>query len=298
MRIRVLGGAALVALAICATALAAPVTIPDADDSPLELPIRDDGFFDVQQPPNQYNDDCALGDVGGPFQDDVGFTPASDVESPGGDTDTFDGGLVLWVQSQAGRSPFEDRNRVGNLNGTQIKVGPTRLRGLRVTRFERTFPSLTTLRSLIKITNPGRRAKRRTIIWDSDLGADGDEEVAASSTAPDNALTDRDRWLVFDEDPGSDPLGTLVVRGKGSRVDTRVRNSVVDADGCISYNVRLRVPPRSTRYLLFFTEAHDSTDLTEARSDAQRYDERRPAGVLGGLSDGVKSRVLNWDLAG
>jgi hypothetical protein len=101
---------------------------------------------------------------------------------------------------------------------------------------------------------------------------------------------------VFDESDGSDPLGTFVLYGKGARKQTRVFNPVIDEDSCISFSAAVSIPPRSTRYLLFFTEAHDSDDLAGAKADARRYNDRKPAKVLKGLSRAVKRNVLNWDL--
>ena len=295
-----LGG--VLAVAIAAVAWAAPVTIPGPDgfQQNLRLESEGDSFFDVYQPPDQYNDDCALGDLGGPIADDVGFSPASDVDAEDGTNDTFDGGLVLAVRSPGGTTIFEDSNQTGNKVGEQITVGPEKIRGLRVTRVERALQTSPTLRSLIKVKNPKRgKAIKRTLIWDSDLGADDSEVVRASSTN-DLVLTNADRWMIFGDDPvnPSDAQGTFVLYGKGKGVKkTKVFNPVVDADSCISFRITVRVPPRSSRYVLFFTEVHPEDALADAVADAKKFNRKKPAGVLGGLKKSVKKRVVNWDLA-
>ena len=287
---------AAVALGAAAIAWAAPVQIPDSYQI-LNLESVGDARFDVTQPPDQYNDDCALGDLGGPVADDVGYSPATDVRSEGNDSDTFDGGLVLAI-GRPGGAPvvFEDSDQFANKVGQQITAGPETITGLRVTRTERALATTPTLRSLIKLRNPKRKAQKRRVIWDSDLGADGNEVVLASSTT-DLVLTNADRWMIFDEDPGSDPLGTFVLYGKGKGVKkTRVFNGVADADGCISFQTTVKVPKRSTRYLLFFTQVHDSDDGDGAVAAAKKFNRRKPAGVLAGLGKKVKRNVVNWKL--
>ncbi len=300
MRIRFLlvGAAFLIAIPVALAARASfAIPYPGSDDK-LLLELRGDGFFDAYQPPDEYNDDCALGDLGGETIDDVGFTPASDVRSEGASDDAFDGGLVLWVRNGNKLGVFEDPNSKGNLNGNTLKVGPDNVGGLKVTRTERVFPNLVALRSLIKLQNRSKsKAAKRTIIWDSDLGADDDEVSRASSNGSAN-LADNDRWMVFadsDSSP-SDAVGTFVLYGKGASHTTKVFNPVADADSCISFKIKVRIPPDSVRYLLFFTEVHDAVDVAEAKQAAARYNARQPAKVLKGLSGKVKKNVLNWDL--
>ncbi|HSI81784.1 MAG TPA: hypothetical protein VK919_14160 [Solirubrobacterales bacterium] len=290
---------AAIAVGGAAIAWAAPVTIPVSSSNDLNLESKGDGHFDVSQPPDQFNDDCALGDLGGDPSDDVGYTPANDARSEGGDTDTFDGGLVLAVARPGGTPKvFEDPDGIGNKVGEQITVGPAKMLGLRVARTERAFSNTPTLRSLIKLRNTKRKSVRRKLIWDSDLGADDSEVVIASSTN-DLVLSNADRWMIFDESDGSDPLGTFILYGKGKRVKrTKVFNPVVDADSCISFQITLKIPKRSTRYLLFFTQVHDSDAPGAASLAARRFDRRKPKGVLGGLSKAVKKKIVNWDLAG
>ena len=285
------------ALALAAVAWASPVTLPVAQDYELNLESKGDAIFDVAQP-GKYNDDCAAGDIG-LAEDNVGFSPANDGQSESGNTDEFDGGLILSVKGQI----FEDPDQTGDLVGDQITVGPTKLAGLRVKRVETALQASPTLRSLIKLKNKSKhKAKKRTITWESDLGADTSEVVHRTSSG-DAVLTDSDRWFVFadSEDSPADPPGTLVLFGKGKGVKkTQVVDPITDQNGCVEHSIRVKVPKKSSRYLLFFTEAHDIglAGVSDAISDAAKFNKKRPKGeLLAGLKKSVKKKVLNWDLA-
>ena len=286
-----------VVLVVAATALAAKVDIPDEEDA-LNLVAQDQTTFDSMQPPD-YNSDCALGDIPDPG-DDLGYSPAGDVDSADSSEDVFDGGLVLWIQRGNQRHAFEDGNAKAVKRGNDyLRTGPDDVAGLRVTRVEEGLGAAPALRSLIKLQNRTGHTAKRTIIWDSDLGAD-DTEVARASSAGGTGLSDQDSWLVFADnaDGPSDGVGTFVLFGKGAREKTSVFNEIKDQDSCVSFKMRIAVPPNSTRYLLFFTEAHDNAEegVAAARKDAKRYNDREPKKVLRGLSDSVRSKVLNWDL--
>jgi hypothetical protein len=296
--------AGAMALSLAAVAWASPVTLPNSDTvpfQPIKLDVAGAAFFDPYQPPDIYTDGCALGD-GVPdsfvFEDDTGFTPASDGESDDGSDDEFDGGLILSIQGAI----FEDADGSGDLVGEQLTVGPTKLKGLRVKRVETGLQGSPTLRSLIKLKNKSKRkAKKRTIMWESDFGADKSEVVRETSSG-DSALTDKDRWLVFadDETSPSDAVGTLVLYGKGKGVKkTKVNDPVADQNGCVKHTIRVKVPKKSSRYLLFLTEAHngDEDGVDQAEDDAAKFNSKKPGdGVLAGLKKSVKKKILSWDL--
>jgi hypothetical protein len=284
------------ALALAAIAWASPVDIP-VSEYELELDAQGDTIFDVAQPPDFYNDVCAAGDLGS-AEDDLGFSPSNDVQSDDGSFDVFDGGLILLVEGEI----FEDLDQTGDLVGEQLTVGPTKLAGLRVKRVETALPGSPTLRSLIKFKNKSKRkAKKRTVSWESELGSDT-YEVVRSTSSRDAILNDRDRWLVFadDEDDPSDALGTLVLYGKGKGVKkTQVLDPIVDQNGCVEHSIKVKVPKKSSRYLLFFTESHnrDEEGFADAVADAAKYNKLKPGGgVLDGLKKSVRKKVLNWDL--
>jgi hypothetical protein len=286
------------ALGVAAVAWGSPVTLPVADEYVVNLDSQGDAIFDVAQPPD-YNDDCAAGDVDSPdAEDDFGFSPAQDGQFDVSSNDEFDGGLILQVEGQI----FEDLDQTGDLVGEQITVGPTKLKGLRVKRVETALQGSPTLRSLIKLKNKSKRkAKKRTISWESDLGADGSEVVRRTSSG-ETILSDSDRWLVFadSEDNPSDAVGTLVLYGKGKGVaKSRVVDPVTDQNGCVEHSIRVKVPKKSSRYLLFFTEVHDNSEdgVDDAIVDAGKFDSKKPAGeLLAGLKKSVKKTVVNWDL--
>jgi hypothetical protein len=286
--------AGAMALSVAAVAWATPTPIPVSENDVLVLDAEGDAHFDVSQPPDNYNDDCALGDLGGFEEDDLGFSPGNDVTADGGSTDAFDGGLVLAVGSQI----FEDSDQTGDLIGEQLTVGPEKLGGLRVKRVETALPGSPTLRSLIKFKNKNKRkAKRRTVSWDSDFGSDAADFVVGSSSG-DTALTEADRWVVEGDDDETpvDALPTLVLYGKGKGVKkTRVVDGIADQNGCARFEINVRVPKKSSRYLLFFTEVHDDVELASA--EAAKFNKKKPGGgVLDGLKKSVKKKVLNWDL--
>jgi len=288
------------ALVAAGAALGVQEEIPSSYDT-LVLEAEGGAEFDVTQPPDQYNDDCALGDLGGPVAEDLGYSPATDTRSDDGYSDAFDGGLVLWVRSKSGRTVFEDSNQMGLLRDANfLKTGPEKLRGLTVTRTEQTLQVAPALRSLIKLKNPKRKPVSRTIIWDSDLGADESEVVLASATA-DKQLSAADRWMVFgdDEESPGDNVGTFVLYGKRAAKETGVFNPVTDQDSCVSFRIQVRVPAKSSRYVLFFTETHDPDEegVAAARQDAKRYNDRNLGRVeLKGIRAGVRKKILNWDL--
>jgi len=239
---------------------------------------------------------------GGPCYAREGFTPADDVNNDYS-SDVFDGGLLLLVNGQTFGAGIE----TGNLTGQQIKVGPQRLANVKVTRIERALQSSPTLRSLIRFKNATKKARSLTLIWDSALGADEDEATRASSNAPVHAHTKADRWIVASDNPDSgslsDPPVAFVFNGK--RAQTGVAKVLyapedpapaTDREGCVSVRLRIKVPAKSTRYLLFFTEIGLSNEASI--SMAKKFNKRGlNNALLTGIPQNVRNKVLNWDLS-
>jgi hypothetical protein len=154
---------------------------------------------------------------------DGGYTP---VEEGTLDTmsDAFDGGLYLHV----GNRVFNDGDGDGNYRAgdQQLAVGPTKMRGLRVSRTERALQGSPTLRSLVRLVNPTNDDIRATITWDSALGADDAEKTRSSSAARNRRTTADDDWIVTSDSATSpsDPPLILAVYGPG---DVRVANRSV-----------------------------------------------------------------------
>jgi len=238
---------------------------------------------------------------GGPCYAREGFTPADDASNDYS-SDVFDGGLYLLVNGQTFGAGIE----TGNLTGQQLKVGPQKLRGVKVTRTERALQTSPTLRSLIRFKNPTNNERSLTLIWDSALGADDDEETRASSNPPNLAHTKFDRWIVAsdnaDSESLSDPPVTFVFFGKSA--PTRVARVLYapedpdpagDREGCVSVRLRIKVPAKSARFLLFFTEIGLSNEANI--SMARKFNKRGlNNALLKGIPKNVRNKVLNWDL--
>jgi len=271
--------ATLTALVFAAVALAVPTPI---DNVTLEA-AGGDAEFDAEN----HNSQC------GPDGDgECYFTPVED-GSAFGLSDAFDGGVAIAVNGR----PFFSQSDDGNLVGQQLTVGPQRLAGLRVTRIERALPGSPTLRSLIRLQNPKKKAKRRAISIQSDLGSDTGTRVHRTSTG-DRFVTDADRWVITADDPLpanlSDPPVTHVLNGKGRTVKPAIPAVIQGIDN-FSARFNVRVGPRQTRYLLLFTELSGSLESSVA--GARKYNRKRLNNALkAGIKKGVQRKVLNWDL--
>jgi hypothetical protein len=229
----------------------------------------------------------------------TGYTPADDGVIDDGtteDSDAFDGGLLLVV----GTETFEDANGVGNLVGQSLSVGPDSLEGLQVSRTDRALGSSPTLRTLIRLRNTGA-AKTRDIVWDSDLGSDGQAgEGVRDSSNNDTTFQLGDRWVVSSDtatDPPDDPALTHVLFGRSNPREKTVEviNEPESGSGCFSVRFSVRVPGHSTRYLLFFTEMNRTN--AGASNKAGKFNDRNlNRKLLSGLSPSVRNQILNWDL--
>jgi hypothetical protein len=233
-----------------------------------------------------------------PDTQDEGFTPVDDGANDFSD-DLFDGGLYLMVNGTA----FGDDRENGSLSGQQLRVGPERMSRVRITRIERALQTSPTLRSLIRFRNGTNRAKTLGIVWDSAMGADGDEATRASSNGPGMVHTRADRWITTSDDPSSpgDPPAVFSYFGPNAR--ERVVRVVFAAEdpagatgeGCIAVRFRITIPANSTRYMVFFTDMAQSNQ--DARSQARKYDHRGLGPkMLRGMGPGVRNKVLNWNL--
>ena len=231
-------------------------------------------------------------------ESDTGYSPVNDGEITSQTAsleDAYDGGLLLVVGSET----FADPDDVGDVSvkNNSLTVGPATLEGLRVTRKDRALSTSPTLRSLIKLRNPGAAATL-DIVWDSNLGSDGGEDVRASSSG-DTTYEPSDRWVVSSDDPmePDDPVLTHVLFGKSNPREKTVE--IVNApDGSGCFTVRLdsvRVPAESTRYLLFFTEMNRTNGGAENKA-AKFNDRNLNDKLLKAMRTKVRNRVLNWDL--
>ena len=216
----------------------------------------------------------------------------------GAQSDAFDGGLNLHVFSSAAKGfvGFADADGNGDLVGQALTVGPTRLVGVKITRTDEALSGPPTLRSLVKLVDPGRKSVTRVLSWCSGLGSDVDTGVRSSSSG-DKAFTSHDRWVVTSDDPTtpSDPVDTHVLYGKGGHGPSSVLCNPGKKSDCVGVEFRVTIPAKSTRYLLFYTEMHDTN--ANATASANKYNNKHlNATLLSGLSSTVRHRILNWDL--
>lgn len=268
------------ALTLAAVALAVPV-----DPNTVDLEAGGgDAVFNV----DNLNASCpAGGECVFSIDDATGF----------GASDAFDGGLVLTVGGRA----FADFDGSGDLTGEQLRVGPTGLAGVRVTRVDRGLPGSPTLRSLVSLKNTKQRTVRRTVVLGSALGSDSSTGVVRSSSG-DFGLDISDRWAITSDDPvggsPSDPPITFVHYGKG-RVLKPVAASLVpsNSDSFVFVAYRVRLGSKQTRHLLFYTELGDGH--ADAIQRTTKFNSKRLNGALkNGIAKKVQRKILNWDLVG
>jgi hypothetical protein len=244
---------------------------------------------------------------GGPCtSSDAGFTAVEEgsVSSYG---DAFDGGLFLLVD----RIVFDDDDGSGDLRDErqQLTVGPTRIGRLRVTRTERALQGSPTLRTLVRLENPTSKAVKTEITWDSATGQDGTERTIASDAPRSRRTTLADDWIVMhgttDKGGDPDPVITMAVYGRGNIDVTGRRVPWAPEDegttspdpGCVVFRFDVEVPAGQTRFLLFFTELHGTTD--EATATAPRFGRIRGASpLMEGIGAKVARRILNWNFIG
>jgi hypothetical protein len=223
-----------------------------------------------------------------------GFVAVSDgsTTSPTRD-DAFDDALALFIRQRWFRDP--DGN--GKKSGQQLKVGPRRTGGLKVSETERALQTSPTLRVLEKLKNTKDHPVRRTVNVETQLGSDTDTTIDASSNG--NTTWSRaDRWLVTHEEPfgaTSDPVVTQVWYGKDAKKPFDVENTDGEID-CFLSKFRVRVPANKVRYLMFFLEMNKDS-IADAVAKAAKFNNRHLTNKLRrGLSDRVEHRILNWDL--
>lgn len=257
---------------------------------PIEGTILDGGLSSDWDPVTQdiQTLSCPL------LVDDV-YVPVEDGETD--QPDAFDGGLELKVNTTF----FDDADENGNLVGESLTVGPTAMHGLRVSTTARALPGSPTLQYLVKLRNPGS-AKTRKITLGSDLGSDEDSIVIDTSSG-DAVMTAADRWVLSSDAGVEDPPVTHVFFGKHGPEKV---TAVVEAPGgtneeCIVVEYMVRVPRDSTRYMLFFAEMHNFTDIaagyTASMADAAEFNDRDLNGnLLAGIGSKKQQKILNWDL--
>lgn len=277
---RVWRGAALVAVAVLVAMTPASASNWDIDLTSLKFM---GGSFD---PANSITA-CGV----------TGYTPVEQGFLDGY-SDAYDGGLLIEYDN----NDFADLDGVGNWANNSLKVGPTPLGILQVSRTDTALKGGAILRSLIAFKNPTASQEAGMIRVTSDFGSDTTTSYNLDSSG-DNVITLDDRWMITSDDPvgypDSDPLNTTVLYGKG---DVRTKsNNTTGGDGntCLTSTMNIWVPANSTRYILLFAEMHPSTQYgsLDAEADAKAYNKvGLNEQLLAGLKPGVRAKVLNFDL--
>lgn len=211
--------------------------------------------------------------------------------------DAFDSGHMV----RFGTQTFNDADDRGDRTPASITAGPQPLRGLTVSVKHTALQEEPVLRTLVRLKNPDNFTKTRMVSLDSNSGGDAAEDTFATDAGR-VELDREDRWVVWT--PGSaDPAdATKVTSLTGpylKRVGVRsVEQRPGDVDGnrdCLSVTMNVSVPPKSTRYLLYFTRlTHDGAAGIAAASD---FDEESPY-LFDGMSQAQQRQSVNWSLFG
>ena len=91
---------------------------------------------------------------------------------------------------------------------------------------------------------------------------------------------------------------TQALFGKGaSEKVAQVTNGFPNADSCLNVRYSIKVPGKSKRHLMLFTQVHDSDDVALARIRAKAFGKNKLGQKFrAGLSNGTEKKILNWDL--
>lgn len=277
----------VVATSAIAAAVAGAFTV-NVSDVDLVLYAPKGGVFEIENG-NPGNDECLTGDIA-----DV------DVYSPIGDggigdsSDAFDGGVALVVNGNSYGTPGDKVNYVAN---RQVTTGRRKMSGLSVVRKDRLIGNLIVMRSLVTFTNKGNSKKTVTAAIESDFGADGDEVVRDSSTGPKLQFTKADRWVVIADDlvsPGDAIVG-LAYAGKGHKFN-QITDGIPNSDGCLNIAYKVRVPAKSARSIVVFTQLSREDAANAARKKIKVFNRKKlPKIYAAGLSKSARKHVINWN---
>lgn len=217
-------------------------------------------------------------------------------------SDAFDGGVTLSVNGTSVAPEYLNSDYVAEYVANAFGAG-TRfywpINGVTVIREDLArSKGSPTLRSLITLKNFSGSNKSVTLNWESNLGSDGSTGVRESSSG-DNNFTAKDRWIVTSDTAGNvtpgDPVVTHVFSGKGKVKKPKLNPVCTVSTGDIGVTYKVKVPKKSTKYLLMFTEM-TPTNKAGAK-EAEKFDStKKLKPLLKGLSSKQKKNILNWDL--
>jgi hypothetical protein len=214
--------------------------------------------------------------------------------SIGSQGDAFDLATMAWVNStQVGG--------VGVFSANEANFAPVGISGLTVQMNYRALSTQSTLRVLLRLTNPTGAPIRAAVDYASNFGSDETTQVTASSSG-DLGYDPFDRWIVTDDGPtpgGGDPANTSVFYGPGSPADSAVGSSatVFSCTGTQGSQAMfgLEIAPGATETLMFFQQLNPTA--AAAQTDAAQYDATPPLGhpLTEGMTPADFATIVNWD---
>lgn len=155
-------------------------------------------------------------------------------------------------------------------------IGPVVLSGLNVTQTFTALQDSPTLRTLVRVQNPGTTTVQTTLVLASNLGSD-DDTVIESTSDGNTTVTDADRWLVSsdrDRDTPQDVIVTQVVAGPAPVTTTPALSTLAfmcsdeaAPNGLVS-TYTLSIGPGETQTLLLFDQLHATAATATAINDA------------------------------
>jgi hypothetical protein len=209
--------------------------------------------------------------------------------------DAFDGGLMLLV----GGAGFTDADNTGAYNGSDtLTAGPTKMSGLSVGVKETALSTSQTLRMLVSFKNGSRKNRATNVVLDTALGGGPSGEAVIASSSGDTSFTPADRWVITNNTTGTDATPTLVFYGKGS-VDSKVIavTKQPSVDACATVKMRVKIPAKSTRYLLFFAQVHAHGTNPTTKSDARVFNAVTGSSpLMAAVGPKVRRKIVNWKI--
>ena len=208
--------------------------------------------------------------------------------------DAIDGAMAFEVGS--GDSEYQDTDGIVNKSGESVTGDPRTLARLRVSVTHTALSQKPVMRSLLKLVNNSSQARTRNVLYVNNSGGDTNEDVRVTGDGDDD-VEPRDQWVVTSDHASAptDPVKTWSLFGPG-RVAEKVAAVVQepDASDCLTVEFEIRVPARSTRYLLMFTRLSATNNAGFAA--ASDFDQEK-AYLFKGLKPAVREKVLNWDVS-
>jgi Ca2+-binding RTX toxin-like protein len=198
-----------------------------------------------------------------------------------GTSDAFDTGMALRnpATSSFSTGQGEDGDR-------EIVIGSFIQGDIQVTRKIFVSPTDGFIRYLEVVTNTGAAAQNFSLEIGSGLGSDG--STVATTSSGDAVLNTSDRWIVTDDDGGSDPFVAHVFTGPGGQAPA----SATQVGDDVSFVYDLQLGAGQTQIVMHFGVQANS--LADAQATAQSLT-ALPAAALSGISALELSQIVNFE---